>query len=72
MEGKWKSGIWAEEGEGTMEEAGTWWRTLGPVEEMLGKLSEGWRGGRQMGPSLMSKMLKKMALIIVMIVVIRL
>ena len=40
IEGKWKSGIWAEDGEGTMEEAGTWWRTLGPVGEILVEVGE--------------------------------
>lgn len=30
--GKWRRGIEGEEGEAVMEEVGTWWRTLGPVE----------------------------------------
>lgn len=30
MGGKWRRGMEGEEGEAVMEEAGTWWRTLGP------------------------------------------
>ena len=30
MLGKWKSGVWSELVEGTIESAGTWWTTLGP------------------------------------------
>lgn len=32
IEGKWRRGTEGEEGEAVMEEVGTWWRTLGPVE----------------------------------------
>ena len=31
MGGKWRRGMDGVEGEAVMEEAGTWWRTLGPV-----------------------------------------
>ena len=31
MGGKWRRGMDGVEGDGVMEEAGTWWRTLGPV-----------------------------------------
>lgn len=35
MGGKWRRGMEGEEGEAVMEEVGTWWRTLGPIEAML-------------------------------------
>ena len=35
MGGKWMRGVEAEEGEAVMEEVGTWWSTLGPVEGLV-------------------------------------
>ena len=38
MGGKWRRGIDGVEGEAVMEEVGTWWRTLGPGELLVGGL----------------------------------
>lgn len=58
--GKWRRGMEGAEGEAVIEEVGTWWRTFGP--ELDCQLSSGrlWRG--VLGPSLTSKMARKIAL----------
>lgn len=43
--GKWRRGMEGEDGEAVMEEVGTWWRTLGPVEAMSAGEVWGWGMG---------------------------